>query len=239
VQFRSLNIANFRGIKRFSISGLSDFVLIAGPNGCGKSCVFDAIRLLKSLYGGYSPNEYHHFFGELQIDMNRPADIRRLFRNPAAPIEISATLQLSESERDYLRGNANALIEPVVWSELTGQDLAFRRFAPAAIARQSPEMMQRVAQQVAQRIPPFQAALNDDVQSVGLTLHHETLAIQLLPNPVVPVLFGTYDPEAVGVIEYHSASRTYQREALGGIDLNVRNFDDQRRQSTLYNWQNK
>jgi predicted ATPase len=59
MKFHSLKIANLRVIRRFEINDLGSFVVIAGQNGSGKSCVFDAIRLLKSIYGGYSANEYH------------------------------------------------------------------------------------------------------------------------------------------------------------------------------------
>ena len=53
----AFTIENFRGIKRVSASNLGDTIIIAGQNGSGKSCIFDAIRLLKSVYGGYQQNE--------------------------------------------------------------------------------------------------------------------------------------------------------------------------------------
>jgi AAA15 family ATPase/GTPase len=52
VRFASVSIENFRAISNVEITGLEDVVVIAGPNGCGKSCVLGAIRLLKSVYGG-------------------------------------------------------------------------------------------------------------------------------------------------------------------------------------------
>ena len=51
----SLTIKNFRGISDVSLNDLGSMVIIAGQNGSGKSCLFDAIRLLKSIYGGYRP----------------------------------------------------------------------------------------------------------------------------------------------------------------------------------------
>ena len=53
----SLQIVNFRGIRDVSLDSLGNVVVIAGQNGSGKSCLFDAIRLLKSVYGGYQANE--------------------------------------------------------------------------------------------------------------------------------------------------------------------------------------
>jgi len=53
MRFSSLRIENFRGIKDLILPDLREMVVIAGPNGCGKTNVLDAIRLLKSFYGGY------------------------------------------------------------------------------------------------------------------------------------------------------------------------------------------
>jgi len=69
VRFHSLFISNLRAVKNFQIDELGSFVVIAGQNGSGKSCVFDAIRLLKSVYGGYAANEYHQWFGEFAINL--------------------------------------------------------------------------------------------------------------------------------------------------------------------------
>ena len=52
-----LKAENFRAISRVELNNLEDMIVIAGPNGCGKSCILDAIRLFKSVYGGYQPNE--------------------------------------------------------------------------------------------------------------------------------------------------------------------------------------
>lgn len=84
MKFHSLSIANLRAIRDFSIDKLPGFVVIAGQNGCGKSCVFDAIRLLKSVYGGYLANEYHQWFGEFAINLQDPESINNCSAMSAA-----------------------------------------------------------------------------------------------------------------------------------------------------------
>ncbi|PYN39966.1 MAG: hypothetical protein DMD95_23165 [Candidatus Rokuibacteriota bacterium] len=53
-----LEVRNFRALDSATLPNLPANVVIAGPNGCGKSTIFDAIRLWKSAYGGYIENEF-------------------------------------------------------------------------------------------------------------------------------------------------------------------------------------
>ena len=48
-----LEVSNFRALDSATLPDLPANIVIAGPNGCGKSTIFDAIRLWKSAYGGY------------------------------------------------------------------------------------------------------------------------------------------------------------------------------------------
>jgi predicted ATPase len=75
VQIESLIIKNFRGIKSATLANLQTMVVIAGENGSGKSYVLDAIRLLKSVYGGYLQNEWHQSMGEFQINFSNRDDL--------------------------------------------------------------------------------------------------------------------------------------------------------------------
>ena len=98
MRFEDLKIHNFRGIRRFEVHHLKDSVVLSGPNGCGKSCVLDAVRLLKSLYGGYAANELQQWFGEFQINLRNVNDIKNLFRDPTDSIRVAATIHLAEEE---------------------------------------------------------------------------------------------------------------------------------------------
>jgi AAA15 family ATPase/GTPase len=81
VKVTSFNIQNFRGIRSANASGLGGTVIIAGQNGSGKSCIFDAMRLLKSVYGGYQQNEWHHWMGEFAINVNSSSqDLAPIFK---------------------------------------------------------------------------------------------------------------------------------------------------------------
>src|SRR5947208_10190536 len=116
MQITSLTVVNFRAITRIELRNLPPSVVIAGPNGCGKSCVFDAVRLLKSAYGGYQPNEWQSWFGEFQINVqNVPGAWLTLFQDKAKPMRVMAEFVLSVAEVNYLRQEARTLLSDRIW----------------------------------------------------------------------------------------------------------------------------
>jgi predicted ATPase len=56
---------------------------------------------------------------------------------------------------------------------------------------------------------------------------------------VLSIVFSTFRPTEIGVIDYHGAQRHYGREQVQGINLNLEAAEQQRIQSTLYNYANK
>lgn len=238
MRFTELSISNFKAIRNFKVANLSDFVLIAGPNGCGKSCVFDAIRLLKSVYGGYEYNEWQRWFGEFQIDLNNPDQVVRLFRDPSVPISISATVQLSASEKDFLQENAETVVAPLAWASVTGQPIDSTNYSQLGIATQFRQFGERAQQAITSMAATLRSSLSQSSFELALTIQ-PNLSLVPSPNPTMEVVFQTYKPEHLGVIEYHSASRTYQRENIGGINLDTRETTSQRKQHMLYDWQQK
>jgi hypothetical protein len=63
--------------------------------------------------------------------------------------------------------------------------------------------------------------------------------IMVTEEAVLQLVFQTYAPHELGVIDYHSSSRVYEREALGTVNLNLDQVTQQRRQQSLYNWREK
>ena len=238
MRFSSLSISNFKAVSRFEIDDLTDFILVAGPNGSGKSAVLDAIRLLKSVYGGYQSNEWRQWFDEFQINIRNRSGFRRLFRDATREVVIDADVQISDTERDYLRASAEEIREPLVWQAVTGQPLENYGFSSLAIATQFRQFGEEVTQQVAESAAVLRASLTQDTYHLSLRIGPD-LNLRIEPNLTMETVFQTYEPEKLGIIDYHSASRTYARETVGGINLDVSNLEAQRRQWSLYNWQAK
>ena len=238
MKFERLTISNLRAIRLFEIENLGSFVVLAGQNGSGKSCVLDAIRLLKSVYGGYAANEYHQWFGEFAVNLSDPQSLQKLFRDTTRSIRIEGAISFADDEVAYLKQHSKRLVQPIAWQEVTGQSVDLWSFSQTAYATQlrqyRPQLMAAVER------------LESEISIIAKGQVH-TLAIEITPsgqigiNDCTPaeVAFQAYEPSHLGVIDYHSASRSYSRQQVGGVNLDARAFEDQQRQQRLYNWQNK
>ena len=111
MKIRRLLIENFKGIQRIHMTDLEDVVTIAGKNGCGKTCLLEGIRLLKSRYGHYNENEDRAWWDEKQVDLHQPGAPRKVLRNRAKRAVVEAEIELTNVEKDYVREDPNRLIE--------------------------------------------------------------------------------------------------------------------------------
>ena len=236
MRIRSLRIENFRGIQRFDVEDLGDLVVIAGPNGCGKTCVLDAIRLAKSVYGGYVANEWQNWFGEFQVNIAQPDAVLNLFRNRDRSLSVSAEVELSELEAQFIFDNAEEILRPIIWEQVIGRRVTLSRMAVSAaeFSEHGPTVSTRVQSEAQQ----LRADVANRVRRLTLTISTEP-QITIEPDLVMKTIFQTYLPDDIGVIDYHSSSRVYEREAVAQVNLDLGNATEQRRQQLLYNWRDK
>jgi ABC-type dipeptide/oligopeptide/nickel transport system ATPase subunit len=237
MKFRSIRVANLRAVRLVEANDLHDFIVIAGQNGSGKSCVFDALRLLKSVYGG-SQDEHMQWFGEFEINLQDRGAMRRMFRDPAQPVEVSATLELSIEECHHIVENGADLVWPLAWERVTGQRIDHYSFNRMSIATQLEQWREPVEQMVKVILAELEVLKTSNVFDIALTIKPDA-SVVIVPCLPATVAFGVDDPEHLGVVEYHSASRSYTRQQVGGINLDARAFQAERRQQRLYNSQAK
>jgi hypothetical protein len=229
-----LEIENFRAIRRATLTELGDTVIIAGPNGCGKSCLFDAVRLLKSTYGGYQPNEWQQWFGEFQINVRDEVQLLRLFHDRSRPVRVAIRLVLSDREKGYLREHALELCTALLWQQVSPER---SRYASPMGPSLASELRAHRDEVDARASTAFRDVLQQ-IEAPHLDVQvyiHSNLDIQPLDCTTAEVIFSTYEPDHIGVIDFHGSNRDYQRERLGGINLDIQSSESQLRQHALYN----
>ena len=238
MKIKAIEISNFRGIERAKVSSIADLVVIAGPNGSGKSCILDAIRLTKSTYGGYQTNEWGLWMAEFQMNMKtEPWELKKLLRRPEQNAEIKVGVEISTRESDYLREKKDELME----------EAAFGRLYPGRQVEEWLKIKQEGGIESLQK--GVILALNQEKERLKIQLENELVKltqeayVTILPvgqlrkgeSITLETLWRIYEPERVGIIDYHGSHRNYARENVGGINLSLKTHEDQQRQHTLYN----
>ena len=239
-----LEIENFKAIKRFELDNLSDNVLIAGPNGCGKSCVFHAIRLLKSTIGGHQENEYNQWFNEFQINQsNLKEDITRLFQTNDRSLKISAEFELHNTEKQLLQINGSFMIE---YNLIKNKYPSF--FENTNLLSGSSYKARPVGQQFQDSLKRISKECEKDFKTLRQNLLAPTLQANLWASPggeiriasplALRLAFSFYE-ESLGIIDYHGPDRTYNKEVLGNINVNIQTNHQNKKSHSLYNYQSK
>ena len=134
--------------------------------------------------------------------------------------------------------NAAELLWPVAWERVTKQRIDPYAFNRMSIATQLEQWRAPVEEKVAELQVELQAMATTSSYEISLSITPDS---NMAITPCLPatVAFQTDRPEHLGVVEYHSASRAYTRQAVGGINLDSEAFRNQRRQQRLYNSQGK
>lgn len=235
----SLVITNFRGIEKAEIRNAGDTIIIAGQNGSGKSCVFDAIRLLKSVYGGYHQNEWQNWFGEFQVNPNsRAEELRSFFNDPVKAVSIDCFFSLRDDEKAFINSNAAMLLEDCIWRTLLPDAFQWGGYRMAMFAAQFRERAPEVAAKVNASLP----LLKNELQQETVIGHVEMQPggrLTLSPSTLLSTVFTNFRPNDLGVIDYHGAQRHYGREMVQGINLNLESSNQSYSQHALYNYSNK
>ena len=79
-----------------------------------------------------------------------------------------------------------------------------------------------------------------DLESITARVYVDPGSIpQFNPSKVLELVFSTFDPHHIGVVDYHGPHRLYGRETLQNINVSIESSDEQRRQSALYNYNSK
>ena len=244
MKITKLKIENFKAIKNLELNNLGNTVLIAGPNGCGKSCIFHAIRLLKSCIGGYQDNEWHLWFNEFQINpVNIKQEISKLFQSKDKNLKIEADFKLHDSEKEFLQKEGKAMME---YRLLTQRMPGFGRqhqYQPQSYRyRPFGSQHDSLLQEINKQSQILCGILNNELSKQDIfkaTLNvNENNNWEIITPVALQLAFSFYE-ENLGIIDYHGPDRAYNKETLDNISLNIQTNRQSVKQSSLYNYLQK
>ena len=242
MRFENITIKNFRAIEHVAIDAANgSMIVIAGPNGCGKSCILDAIRFVKSAYGGYEDNEWEHWLNEFQISRD-PGEMKSILRNKQMPAHINVTLTLHDREKLHLHEHGARFMEEIAWNQLyPGSKYRLWQQRVRIEGEQNPALQNQLAQ-VENLTHTFVSNLHNELRKNEISGEVTILPsgqVTIQRNLILGSIWRIYDPQNVGVVNYHGSHRHYTREQVGGVNLSLKTQEQQERQSTLYNYINK
>lgn len=235
----SFNIQNFRGIRNATASDLGGTIIIAGQNGSGKSCIFDAMRLLKSAYGGYQQNEWHHWMGEFAINVNSSSqDLIPIFNQKDRALVLEFNFELHDEEKSYLIANADDLIKDTIWRSKLPEAYAYSGYRMAMFSSQFREMEPEVKKEADAIRPQFELELSQQFITGAVSIQPRG-RMNVRPSNVLPIIFTLYKPRELGLIDYHGAQRHYGREHVQNVNISLDQSNQIQSAHALYNYANK
>lgn len=238
MKIRYVNISNFRGIRNATLSDLKSLVVIAGANGSGKSCILDAIRLLKSVYGGYQPNEYHHWFGEFQINFSAdPKSFERLLNDKSKSMHLEIHIELDEAEKAYISQNLQDLVTLSIWRQVA-PEIGWSNLLAAPLAAQYRAQYDEVKERAKDEAAMVIEQLSQEYVT-GVMDMAPGFAPTFENSKLLEITFSNFSPGKMGLIDYHGPHRLFGREHLANINVDLNAIKEQRKQSSVYNYNAK
>ena len=245
MKIRRLLIENFKGIQQIHMTDLEDVITIAGKNGCGKTCLLEGIRLLKSRYGHYNENEDRAWWDEKQVDLHQPGATRKVLRNKERRAIVEAEIELTGAEKDYVRDDSNRLIEVMAIRMIApgiGNQIEYRlRNWSLQNWRAIPGLAER-AREILEQAQQIKEAIERELASRTTTGRFDIRAdggLEMKTNHLLSFVFGTFQPRRLGIIEFNPADRRYPPERFTNVTVDVEKQDEAWKQSAMYNTEGK
>lgn len=229
MKIRELRIENIKGIKNLALDAIGDVAVIAGPNGCGKSCIFDALRIFKTSYGTYTSQEANQLYNEMGIKIQATHGHRTIFRDPTKYISVACKIELSNKEIE----NINEVLEDTIKLDV------FTSLRPKASAEEMLSLT--LPENLRQR---FDTDVKEKIEGIRSTLKNEYQygKVEIAPNgiptteenPVLTFIFSHYLPSEIGTIIHVSANRSFNKNDTSSVTLSKFNNDQKNKLTTLY-----
>ena len=236
MRISQLTVENIRGINLAVLDNLGEVVAIAGANGCGKSCLLDCVRLFKSQYGSYYANEEKMWWQEKSLSIGDRASAIEVLRQKNRNGRIVASIKLEDTEKAFILADAQRLAERLALLEMF-PGLRPRYAEGLWSWRSTPELV-RHERRIADHTRDMQADIRSQLareEIRGEVTIGRNGALSIVPNRALTYIFSTFEPDHLGVIDFHAADRSYTYEQVSNVNIRFSQKDDQWKNSAMYN----
>lgn len=223
MHIHELEIINFRGLKNIKLEKLKGVVVIAGPNGCGKSSIFEAIRLFKGSYGVYEKSEVEQYANDHALRRAGRIEYSPIFRDKKKSVHINCKFSISIEERDYIVKEIDFFSKLVFMNKHSPKsidDFLSSHVIPSYFDSHSkidlPEFVKKIEEE-----------LSHDFIHGCLTIVPGGFP-DVTPNVLLTALFSLFDDKSIGKIEYISSNRLYARVSAHQINMDMNSVSTQR-----------
>ena len=162
--------------------------------------------------------------------------MRKVLRDKAKNAQVRVVVILHPTETEYLRSKADDIGERTAVGILL-PSVSFAEW------RQRVQASGQRAQQVISQIESLAKSISTGlIKQLAATYHQGVVdilpngSVSLSHNLVLQAVWSIYEPQSVGIVDYHGPQRHFSRENLGGVHLSLKTQEEGQRKSVLYNY---
>ena len=173
---------------------------------------------------------------EKSLNIDDRASAIQVLRQKNRNGRIVASVKLEDAEKEFILKDTQRLTERLALLEL------FPGLRPHTVARlwnwrSTPELI-RYERQVNDHTKSMQADIRSELEQgeiQGEVTIHRNGTLSIRPNRGLTYIFSTFEPDHLGVIDFHAADRSYAYEQVSNVNIRFSQKDDHWKNSAMYN----
>ena len=173
---------------------------------------------------------------EKSLSLDDRASAIEVLRQKNRNGRIVASIKLEDTEKEFILKDEQRLTEHLALVEL------FPGLRPRNIEGlwnwRSVSELVRHERQIAEHTRNMQADIRSELageEIQGEVTIGRSGTLSIVPNRALTYIFTTFEPDHLGVIDFHAADRTYTYEQVSNVNIRFSQKDDQWKNSAMYN----
>lgn len=150
-------------------------------------------------------------------------------------MHITLEVGFSDEEKEFIKSSGAILMQTLLWKQTNTPRRGLR---PLSLAEQIKLYGTEVEERTKAEFEVILQSLQHEFVLAELSISTKP-EIAMANAPLLQLAWSTFAPQEIGIIDYHAAQRSYQREQVGSINLHSEGSDQRLGQHALYDLTNK